>query len=281
MVKPELLSREHLELVFEGLDTYANVFLNDQHLVDADNMFRTWRVDCKHALKPGVNTLSTRFRSPINEILPVMAKMNYQLPSPNDQGEKTYPYTRKAAYQFGWDWGPRFVTSGIWKAVRIEAWDKLRIADLHIVQEQVGVDIAKLKAEVEVVATADSEAALIVDDGATKTVVARKQVKLIPGTNNLSLAFTIPHPLLWWPNGLGSHPLYNFRARVLLNGSSLDQFSTRTGLRSLELRQEVDRQGKSFEFIINGVPVFAKGGNLIPADTFPPPPRPAHYPTFP
>jgi beta-mannosidase len=268
-VKPELLSREHLELVFEGLDTYANVFLNDQHLVDADNMFRTWRVDCKHALRLGVNRLRIRFRSPINEILPVMAKMNYQLPSPNDQGEKTYPYTRKAAYQFGWDWGPRFVTSGIWKAVRIEAWDKLRIADLHIVQEQVGVDIAKLKADVEVVATADSEATLIVDDGATKTVVARKQVKLIPGTNNLSLAFSIPHPLLWWPNGLGSHPLYNFRARVLFNGSSLDQLSTRTGLRALELRQEVDQQGKSFEFIINAVPVFAKGGNWIPADSFP------------
>ncbi len=236
-VKPELLSREQLELVFEGLDTYANVFLNDQHLLDADNMFRTWRVDCKRALKPGLNTLRIRFRSPINEILPVMAKMNYQLPSPNDQGD--------------------------------EAWDKLRIADLHIVQEQVGVDVARLKAEVEVVAVAGSEAMLIIDNAVTKTVVARKQVKLVPGTNNLSLAFTISHPLLWWPNGLGSHPLYNFRARILINGVPVDQLSTRIGLRSLELRQEADQQGKSFTFIINGVPVFAKGGNWIPADSFP------------
>ena len=268
-VKPGLLSREHLELVFEGLDTYANVFLNDQQLLDADNMFRTWRVDCKPALKPGLNTLRIRFRSPINEILPVMAKINYQLPSPNDQGEKTYPYTRKAAYHFGWDWGPRFVTSGVWKPVRIEAWDTQRIADLHIVQEQVTVDVARLKAEVEVVAASDSNATLIVDDEATKTVVARKQVKLVPGTNNVSLAFTIPHPLLWWPNGLGSHPLYNFRARVLIDGALVDQLSTRTGLRSLELKQEADQQGKSFTFIINGVPVFAKGGNWIPADSFP------------
>src|SRR5258705_2335264 len=268
-VKPELLSREQLELVFEGLDTYANVFLNDQHLLDADNMFRTWRVDSKRALKPGLNTLRIRFRSPINEILPVMAKMNYQLPSPNDQGEKTYPYTRKAAYHFGWDWGPRFVTSGIWKPVSIEAWDKLRIADLHIVQEQVGVDVARLKAEVEVVAVAGSEAMLIIDNAVTKTVVARKQVRLVPGTNNLSLAFTISHPLLWWPNGLGSHPLYNFRARILINGVPVDQLSTRTGQRSFEFRQEADQQGKSFTFIINGVPVFAKGGNWIPADSFP------------
>src|SRR5258705_1098982 len=268
-IKPELLRREHLELVFEGLDTYANVFLNDQQLLDADNMFRTWRVDCKPALKSGLNTLGIRFRSPINEILPVMAKINYQLPSPNDQGEKTYPYTRKAAYHFGWDWGPRFVTSGVWNPVRIEAWDTQRIADLHIVQEQVTVDVARLKAEVEVVAASDSNATVIVDNEATKTVVATKQVKLVPGTNNLSLAFTIPHPLLWWPNGLGSHPLYNFRARVLINGALVDQLSTRTGLRSLELKQEADQQGKSFTFIINGVPVFAKGGNWIPADSFP------------
>jgi beta-mannosidase len=94
-VTSELLNRRHLELVFEGLDTYANVFRNDEHLLDADNMFRTWRVDCKHAIRPGTNTLRIRFRSPINEILPVMAKLDYQLPSPNDQGEKTYPYTRK------------------------------------------------------------------------------------------------------------------------------------------------------------------------------------------
>ena len=268
-VKPGLLSREHLELVFEGLDTYANIFLNDQPLLDADNMFRTWRVDCKRALRPGLNTLRIRFRSPINEILPLMAKMNYQLPSPNDQGEKTYPYTRKAAYHFGWDWGPRFVTSGIWKPVSIEAWNKLRIADLHVVQEHVGVDVARLKTEVEVVAAADSDATLIIENAATKGVVARKQVKLASGSNNLSLAFTIPRPLLWWPNGLGSHPLYTFRARVLINGAMIDQLSTRTGLRSLELRQQADQQGKSFEFIINGVPVFAKGGNWIPADSFP------------
>ena len=90
-VTPQTLARENVELVFEGLDTYANVFLNEQLVLNADNMFRTWRVNAKSALKPGENTLRIVFRSPINEILPVMAKMNYQLPAPNDQGEKTSP----------------------------------------------------------------------------------------------------------------------------------------------------------------------------------------------
>jgi len=131
-VAPEILERDNIDLVFEGLDTYANVFLNDASLLDADNMFRTWRVDSKRLLRPGANTLRIHFRSPINEVLPLMAKLNYQLPAGNDQGEKTSPHTRKAPYQYGWDWGPRLVTSGIWRPVFLEAWDDARVNDLHI-----------------------------------------------------------------------------------------------------------------------------------------------------
>ena len=98
------MQRQKFELVFEGLDTYAQVFLNDQVLLNADNMFRTWRVDAKPLLKAGGNTLRIVFRSPINEILPVMAKLSYQLPASNDQGEKTSPSTRaQAPYHYGWD----------------------------------------------------------------------------------------------------------------------------------------------------------------------------------
>jgi len=104
-VTDALLAHKNLELVFEGLDTYADVYLNDKPILKADNMFRTWRVNCAEVLTKGSNTLRISFRSPINEILPLMAKMNYQLPAGNDQGEKTSPHTRKAPYQYGWDWG--------------------------------------------------------------------------------------------------------------------------------------------------------------------------------
>ncbi|NOT48782.1 MAG: glycoside hydrolase family 2 protein, partial [Acidobacteria bacterium] len=132
----ENLKRQNLEIVFEGLDTYASVFLNGKPVLEADNMFRVWRANVKSLLKPGQNTLLVKFRSPINEILPRMAKLDYELPASNDQGEKTSPYTRKAPYQYGWDWGPRFVTSGIWRPVTLVSWDNARIEDLHIEQNR-------------------------------------------------------------------------------------------------------------------------------------------------
>src|SRR5205085_4206833 len=230
----------------------------------------TWRVDCKSALRPGANTLRIRFRSPINEVLPVMAKLDYQLPASNDQGEKTSPYTRKAPYQYGWDWGPRFVTSGIWRAVTLEAWDGARLSDLHIKQDELTHDKAQLTAEVEVVATQETDATLSVERVAKDhATVARAQVKLHAGVNQIALPYALLNPQLWWPNGLGAQLLYTFRARLLVGGVQLDQTTTRVGLRSLELRQQPDEWGKSFEFVINGVPVFAKGGNWIPADSFP------------
>ena len=266
---PQMLNRQHVELVFDGLDTYAEVFLNGVSLLKADNMFRTWRAEAKAGLRGRANVLLIRFRSPVNEILPVMAKMKYQLPSPNDQGEKTSPHTRKAPYHYGWDWGPRFVTSGVWKPVHIEAWDGTRINDLHVSQKQVTSSAADLTAEVEVVSDTDLDATVIVDNLTNKTIAAQSKVRLTAGSNRLPLNFVISRPSLWWPNGLGPQPLYTFRARLLINGRLSDQKTTRTGLRSLELRQRPDQWGKSFEFRINDVPVFAKGGNWIPADSFP------------
>jgi beta-mannosidase len=266
---PEILARENIDLVFEGLDTYANVFLNDESLLNADNMFRTWRAECKRLLKPGANTLRIRFRSPINEVLPRMAKLDYQLPAGNDQGEKTSPYTRKAPYQYGWDWGPRFVTSGVWRPVNLEAWDQARVDDLHVLPKQVTAAAANLTAEVEVVANRTTSATIIVDNLTDKSIAARREVNLVPGTSRVMLDFAVARPALWWPNGLGAHPLYTFKARLLIDGKRIDETSARTGLRSSELRQQPDESGKSFTFVINGVPVFAKGGNWIPADSFP------------
>jgi len=268
-VTAQTLERENVELVFEGLDTYASVYLNEQLILKADNMFRTWRVNAKSTLKPGENTLRIVFRSPVNEILPVMAKLKYQLPAPNDQGEKTSPFTRKAPYHYGWDWGPRFVTSGIWRPVSLESWDHARVSDLQVIVKNLSPMLAVLTANVEVEASAAGTATIQFDNLTEMLVLNRKQIKLEPGTNRVTLDFTIFKPKLWWPNGLGEQPIYTFRARSLVNKQVTGEKLTRTGLRTLELRQQRDEAGQSFMFVINGIPVFAKGGNWIPADSFP------------
>ncbi len=268
-ISPEMLKRENLELVFEGLDTYANVFLNEQPILDADNMFRRWRVNVKDKLKLGDNILRIRFRSPINEILPVMAKMNYELPAINDQGEKTSPYTRKAPYQYGWDWGPRFVTSGVWKPIYLNVWDQARIEDLNIRQKELKKETASLSAEVEVVAAGNADATVEIENVTDNKVVAKQPVKLTAGTNTIAVDFSVANPKLWYPVGYGEQSLYNFRAKLISNNKTVDQAFKRTGLRTIELRQQPDQYGKSFEFVVNGIPIFAKGGNWVPADSFP------------
>lgn len=268
-VTPQTLARENVELVFEGLDTYANVFLNEQEVLKADNMFRTWRVNAKPVLKPGENTLRIVFRSPINEILPVMAKLNYQLPASNDQGEKTSPFTRKAPYHYGWDWGPRFVTSGIWRPVYLEAWNQVRINDVQIIVDKISAQTAELTANIEIESTRPAFAHIVLENLTDKAVTDEQEVDCEKGDDLVTFHFTISRPRLWWPNGLGAQPLYTFRARSLVNGRITGEKTTRTGLRSLELRRQRDEDGESFMFVINGIPVFAKGGNWIPADSFP------------
>ncbi|MEP6902672.1 MAG: hypothetical protein ABJA66_13040, partial [Actinomycetota bacterium] len=268
-VSAEMLKRQNIEIVFQGLDTYANVFLNDKAILDADNMFRVWRADVKNVLKQGENVLRIKFRSPINEILPRMAKLDYELPAINDQGEKTSPYTRKAPYQYGWDWGPRFVTSGVWKPVNLVAWDNARIEDLQIKQNKLSKENADLSAVVEVVASAETDATIEIENTNDKKIVATKQVKLTNGVNKIALDFALVNPKLWYPIGLGEQSLYTFKAKLTVNKKAIDTQSKRTGLRSLELRQKPDQYGISFEFVVNGIPVFGRGANWIPADIFP------------
>src|SRR5438128_7305449 len=241
-----MLERKNVELIFEGLDTYADVFLNEQPLINTDNMFRTWRVDAKRLARSGSNTLRIHFRSPINEVLPIMAKMAYELPAGNDQGEKTSPHTRKAPYQYGWDWGPRFVTCGIWKPIRLVAWNDARISDLHIEQKAVSRLDATLIAHVQVVAASAMDATIAIGVSPLPTIgKIEKQVKLAAGLNRVDVDVAIANAQLWWPNGLGEQTLYTITATLSAQGQSLDQTSRRIGIRTLELRQQPDQWGKS------------------------------------
>src|ERR1700722_16964859 len=162
------ISHEHVDLVFEGLDTYADVYVNDQAVLHSDNMFRRWRVPSKAFLKAGPNTLRIVFHSPIESMIPKVKTLPFELPSVtthntgNEENVATAPYTRKAAYQYGWDWGPRYVTEGIWQPVRLETWDAARLDTLHMIQSSVTADSASLDTQVRVDATAAAKAIISV-----------------------------------------------------------------------------------------------------------------------
>jgi beta-mannosidase len=262
----DLLKRANIELVFEGLDAAAEVDVNGAHVLGADNMFRTWRVPVKGHLHAGKNVLHIVFPSPIEAAAAVAARDPWQ---PKIKTEaKTY--IRKAAYEYGWDWGPRFVTSGIWRPVRLEAWNKCRIADFAIRQKDVTGDVAHLDAEVEIEASASGAAQLNVQYMADeKPVTIGARVMLHLGRNLINLPVEIERPRLWYPAGYGDQPLYEFTARIAAAGQTADQRTVKTGLRSIELRREPDKWGRSFELVVNGIPIFAKGANVIPFDSFP------------
>jgi len=229
-------------------------------------MFRIWRVPVKNHLHVGKNLLRVVFPSPIKAAQEAAASDAFRLRSKT--ADKTY--IRKAAYEYGWDWGPRFVTSGIWRAVRLEAWDKVRIADFVIRQRDVSKDVAHADAEVEVEAATAGSARVTVqfsDNG--KPVTLTTVANLHAGRNVIDLPLEIRQPKLWYPAGYGDQPLYEFTAQVSTGVQPADQRKVKAGLRSIVLHRELDKWGRSFDLIVNGIPVFAKGADVIPFDSFP------------
>jgi beta-mannosidase len=264
-VTPALLARTNVDLVFDGLDAAAQVYLNGTQVLNADDSFRVWRVSAKAHLHAGSNLLRIVFPSPIAAAQLVAAADPWQ---PRTKVEpKTY--IRKAAYEYGWDWGPRFVTSGIWRPVRIEAWDKARIADFAIRQRDVSKAVAHVDAEVEIEASSSGPAQVSVQDSAVAgPATASRLVVLHAGTNVIDIPIEIRQPKLWYPAGYGDQPLYEFTANVSIAGHTAEKRTAKAGLRSIVLDRHLDQWGRSFQLIVNGIPVFAKGADVIPFDSF-------------
>jgi beta-mannosidase len=269
-VQSETLARERVELVFSGLDTYAEVFVNGVSVLFANNMFRSWRVDVKAHLHPGNNVVAVRFRSPIDFVKPAYHALGYRLPAVNDQADEMVSmWSRKAPYHYGWDWGPRFVTSGIWRPAALEAWDGARLDDVQVFQKRLDPTLAELTVSARLMAATAGPAKVTVGLAAGGAALGQAEVNLVPGLNELRFPVRIARPQLWWPNGLGPQHLYTIETKLLTaDGAIRDQRSTRIGLRTVEVVHARDQGGKSFLVKVNGAPVFMKGANWIPADSF-------------
>ncbi len=251
-------------LTFDGLDTLAEVFINGKQVGSADNMFRRYAWDVTEELVDDENEVRVLLHGPVPFIREQQADEPLIGPTHSLPGG---PHIRKAPCQFGWDWGPKLPPVGIWKEVRLESYTAARLDDVHLRQHHNDGEVTlSVNLTVEQWQDAAELKAMLVakaPDGETHAV----DVTLEEHAAHLSL--DISNPQLWWPNGLGDQPLYDVEARLYAGDELCDARTFQIGLRTVELRQEPDEFGTSFTFVVNGVPIFAKGANWIPADSFP------------
>lgn len=261
---PESFFREEEQcLVFEGLDTIADIYLNDELLLAVNDMHRTWRIDVKGKLK-AVNRLAVAFHSPTAFI-----------EKADREGDIFYASTgcmkgngalRKAHYMFGWDWGPQLPDAGIFRSVYLSGFSIARLDDVRIRQEH-GAGGVKLSVESSVRKLSESDTAgsgmlackITAPDGTVLTV--EKEVGI-----NEAIEALIEAPQLWWPNGYGAQPLYTVRVELRRSDSVLDVWERTIGLRTVTVCTDADEWGNQFAFVVNGQKIFAMGANYIPED---------------
>lgn len=271
VVKKAQLEHDAVRLVFQGLDTYADVYLNGALVLSSDNMFRGYAIDVKDLLRLGENRLHVVFHSAVKKTLPQWETNGFEYPADNDHSDKKVSvFSRKAPYSFGWDWGIRMATCGIWRPVALEFYNKARIDDYYVKQLSLDDKGARLSNRIGVYnvtgkpLSADVEINCFLNGNAVEKV--SKFVTLQPGINEVEIPLTIKNPKRWMPNGWGEPTLYDFSAKVICQSQEVALKRHRIGLRTVRVVTEKDSIGESFYFEVNGIPMFAKGANYIPSD---------------
>lgn len=262
---PDLAKAKNLRLVSDGLDTLSEVTLNGKKLGKTDNMFRTYVWDVAGQVKEGKNEILIQFPSALNfghkqdEAYPINP------PTAIDLGGGVH--VRKAPCHFGWDWGPKLPPSGVWRDLRLEAHDQGRFEDVRLTQtHKRGTVTVRAQVSAETWTKKALKARLTVTAPNGRRVFRAEQ-PLEGGKADLSVRVT--RPQLWWPNGYGAQPLYAVKVELVSAEKVEDVRDYKIGFRTIELEQKKDQWGQSFAFIVNGVKVFMKGADWIPADSFP------------
>jgi beta-mannosidase len=261
----EVPAEENVELVFEGIDTLADIQLNGRSLGSTEDMFLEYRFDVKSVLSKGKNILSVHIESPVAGPA-VLERVHGRLGAVE---ESIRAYIRKAQYSYGWDWGIRLPTSGIWRPVYLESYEKARLTGCTASLERLEGDGGIVRVSGYVVPGVDFgdagkyRVAVRVDD----VLVAESFVQPVGEELSFEGVFSLPNIHLWYPNGLGEHYLYAFEFTLKVDGVPVCTEKERIGLRTVKLMREQDAEGESFVFIVNGKRVFAKGANWIPADS--------------
>lgn len=261
-VPAAVLDAEHAELVFEGLDTLADVYLNDVCILRADNMHRTWRIEAGPYLKQKGNRLRIWFHSPT---------------AYTDRAEKEgcihyvscgslsgAQYLRKPHSMFGWDWGPQMPDAGIWRPVRLECWSGSRLEDVRIHQEHQENGV-RLSVDIRPAGDAAGLTAAVQVVSPQGDTVLQSETEEKDGV--IAWSGLVEQPQLWWPHGYGGQPLYRLLITLYAGGEAVDRQEKRIGLRTLTVSRKPDDYGEEFAFVVNGIKIFSMGADYIPEDS--------------
>ncbi|MBR7176263.1 MAG: glycoside hydrolase family 2 protein [Bacteroidales bacterium] len=253
-----ILNEDVVELVFEGLDTYADVWLNGKKLLHADNMFRTYSCDVKDIIKEK-NNIKIKFY-PFDKERDSLIE-TYRLRFP-----EKYAVMRKAAYQNGWDWAPRYMNMGIWQPVYLKAWTRSTICSASVITNEIHEDKADLFFEACI--KADEEHSVRLQLFQEEEKILDKSIDLTAGTNYYSFPFEVAEPKLWNPNELGEQNFYSFNFKMVDNDKEkiIEERNITMGIRTIEMVEEPDSIGTAFYFKVNGIPLYMKGANYIPEE---------------
>lgn len=243
--------KKHIELLFYGLDTLCDIYVNDTFVSSVRNMHRRYIYDVARIVKSGANSVRLEFKSPTK----YFKKMN----------DKHYLYTngdtlkgaahlRKALYMSGWDWGPVLPDMGIFRDVELLTYDCDVIEDTIINQEHKNAAVDVL---LDITTRHNTDCEIYAElDG--------KTIKLENGKGKI----TVDNPKLWWPNGYGEQNLYDINICIKNNGEVIDSVTRTIGLRTVTISQDADKYGNEFCFKVNGEKLFAMGANYVPQDNF-------------
>ncbi|MCK4751797.1 MAG: glycoside hydrolase family 2 protein [Planctomycetes bacterium] len=261
----ELLNCDRVDLVFDGLDTIANIWLNDKLIGRTNNMFIPFRFDATTLLKPQNNVLMVKFEPAV-----AYAKRLMDRYTPFSEADFRNPhraYIRKAQYQFGWDFCPSLPGCGIWRPVRLEGTKKARLADLYIKTVDCNHHYADVKIDIKL-DLVQKEEFLCQLTLACNGKTIKQDLTFNPGEDFHSAIIHIESPSLWWPAGYGRQDLYQLDVKLLGDDHVIDETQKKFGIRTVKLNRSTGKHKRKFQFVINEQPVFAKGANWVPASIF-------------
>tara|TARA_B100000809_G_scaffold265627_1_gene325052 strand:+ start:4728 stop:7220 length:2493 start_codon:yes stop_codon:yes gene_type:complete len=259
-VSEEVLLKSKHFLRFEGLDTYASIFLNDSLVLKTNNAFRSWEIDISDVLLLE-NDLQIKLQATISIEKIASNKLDYELP------EAPRVFTRKPQFQYGWDWGPTIKTLGITKKISLVSYENVRFKEVFLKTNFISDSIANISAELTIHTQKQQEVSIkIINNNSKETFISK--IEISPEQTEYHIPFNVKNPKLWWTHNLGTPFLYDIDVKLLNDDYKKESFSKKLGIRSIELITEKDSIGEGFYFKLNGKPVYMKGANYIPQNIF-------------